>query len=199
MTLMLWLLLILLVPFSQPLENAGSPAPASVSSTGEIFASADAMLVNVSQSETPYDAESLPLALSAKEERLWSIVTTNSLDFDAWTDLIDETESTTEGNISKIRKVYADHEECFISLEKAAEVYERAVQEVPYSVDMWLIYCVFGVRAYKDSESIRRQFLVNDYALQAVCGYYWCYDIEVIFSRTLTCFHQPSATSITEV
>lgn len=35
-------------------------------------------------------------ALSAEEERLWSIVTTNSLDFDAWTALIDETERTSE-------------------------------------------------------------------------------------------------------
>lgn len=37
-------------------ENAGSPAPAGVSSTGEIIASADAVLVNVSQPETPFDA-----------------------------------------------------------------------------------------------------------------------------------------------
>ncbi|KAL6582895.1 hypothetical protein OROMI_004973 [Orobanche minor] len=128
MTLVLWLLLMLLLLFSQPLENAGSPAPAGVSNTGEIVASADAMLVNVSQPETPYDAGEnfsghanpsvnltqaagydasadgigsaalhQPLdALSAKEERLWSIVTTDSLDFDAWTDLIDETESTVE-------------------------------------------------------------------------------------------------------
>ncbi|KAL6582904.1 hypothetical protein OROMI_004982 [Orobanche minor] len=116
MTLVLWLLLMLLLPFSQPLENAGSPAPAGVSSTGEIVASADAMLVNVSQPETPYDAgenftghanpsvnstqaasyDASADALSAKEERLWSIVTTDSLDFDAWTDLIDETESTVE-------------------------------------------------------------------------------------------------------
>lgn len=34
--------------------------------------------------------------LSAEEERLWSIVTTNSLDFDAWTALIDETERMSE-------------------------------------------------------------------------------------------------------
>lgn len=35
-------------------------------------------------------------ALNAEEERLWSIVTTNSLDFDAWTALIDETERASE-------------------------------------------------------------------------------------------------------
>lgn len=32
------------------------------------------------------------VALSAEEERLWSIVRTNSLDFNAWTALIEETE-----------------------------------------------------------------------------------------------------------
>lgn len=30
--------------------------------------------------------------MSGEEERLWSIVRANSLDFDAWTALIDETE-----------------------------------------------------------------------------------------------------------
>lgn len=35
-------------------------------------------------------------ALSAEEERLWNIVTTNSLEFDAWTALIDETERTSD-------------------------------------------------------------------------------------------------------
>lgn len=31
-------------------------------------------------------------AMSSEEDRLWSIVRANSLDFDAWTALIDETE-----------------------------------------------------------------------------------------------------------
>lgn len=34
----------------------------------------------------------MSVALSAEEDRLWSIVRTNSLDFNAWTALIDETE-----------------------------------------------------------------------------------------------------------
>lgn len=34
--------------------------------------------------------------LSAEEERLWNIVMTNSLDFDAWTALIEETERMSE-------------------------------------------------------------------------------------------------------
>lgn len=34
--------------------------------------------------------------LSAEEARLWGVVTTNSLDFNAWTALIDETERNAE-------------------------------------------------------------------------------------------------------
>ncbi|KAK1352974.1 Pre-mRNA-processing factor 39 [Heracleum sosnowskyi] len=114
-------------------------------------------------------------ALSAEEERLWSIVRANSLEFDAWTALIEETEKVAEGHISKIRKVYdaflaefplcygywkkyADHEERMGSSDKVVEVYERAVQGVTYSVDMWLHYCVFAINTYGDPETIRRLF-----------------------------------------
>ncbi|CAN4093450.1 unnamed protein product [Withania somnifera] len=115
------------------------------------------------------------LALSPEEERLWSIVRTNSLDFNAWTALIEETEKMSEGNILKIRRVYdaflaefplcygywkkyADHEARLGSADKVVEVYERAVQGVTYSVDMWLHYCVFAISTYGDHEIIRRLF-----------------------------------------
>ncbi|KAL3531190.1 hypothetical protein ACH5RR_010512 [Cinchona calisaya] len=114
-------------------------------------------------------------ALSAEEERLWSIVRANSLDFNAWIALLEETEKMSEGNIMKIRKVYdaflaefplcygywkkyADHEACLGSMDKVVEVYERAVQGVTYSVDMWLHYCVFAVSTYGDPDTIRRLF-----------------------------------------
>ncbi|KAL3647698.1 hypothetical protein CASFOL_008666 [Castilleja foliolosa] len=113
--------------------------------------------------------------LSAEEERIWSIVMTNSSDFDAWTALIDETEKMAEGNILKFRKVYdtflaefplcygywkkyADHEARLGSVDKVVEVYERAVQGVTYSVDMWLHYCVFAIGTYGDPETIRGLF-----------------------------------------
>ncbi|XP_042026840.1 pre-mRNA-processing factor 39-like isoform X2 [Salvia splendens] len=130
-------------------------------------------------------------ALTAEEERLWSIVATNSLDFDAWTALIDETERTLEGNISKIRKVYdtflaefplcygywkkyADHEARISPVEKVAEVYERAVQGVTYSVDMWLHYCVFAIGTYGDPDTIRRLF---ERALAYVGTDYLCFPL----------------------
>ncbi|XP_059626092.1 pre-mRNA-processing factor 39-1 [Cornus florida] len=114
-------------------------------------------------------------ALSSEEERLWSIVRANSLDFNAWTALIEETEKMAEDNILKIRKVYdaflaefplcygywkkyADHEARLGSIDKVVDVYERAVQGVTYSVDIWLHYCIFAISTYGDPDTIRRLF-----------------------------------------
>ncbi|KAL8160710.1 hypothetical protein V2J09_002247 [Rumex salicifolius] len=113
--------------------------------------------------------------LSAEEERLWSIVRTNSVDFNAWTSLIEETERTAESNIQSIRKVYdaflaefplcygywkkyADHEARVGAIDKVVEVYERACQGVTYSVDMWLHYCSFAIGTYGDPDTVRRLF-----------------------------------------
>nr|KJB10037.1 hypothetical protein B456_001G181500 [Gossypium raimondii] len=113
--------------------------------------------------------------MSAEEERLWSILRANSLDFNAWTVLIEETEKVAENNILKIRKVYdaflaefplcygywkkyADHEARIGSMDKVVEVYERAVQGVTYSVDIWVLYCAFAIETYGDPETIRRLF-----------------------------------------
>ncbi|KAI4364099.1 hypothetical protein MLD38_020236 [Melastoma candidum] len=127
----------------------------------------------IASTEQIHEDASVP-ALSAEEERLWSIVRANSLDFDAWVALIDETEKGAEGNILKIRraydaflaefplcygywKKYAEHEASG-STEKAIEVYERAVLSVTYSVDIWLYYCRFVITKYEDPEVIRRLF-----------------------------------------
>ncbi|WVZ55947.1 hypothetical protein U9M48_006544 [Paspalum notatum var. saurae] len=113
--------------------------------------------------------------LSAEEARLWSVVTTNCLDFNAWTALIDETEKNAESNILKIRKVYdaflaefplcfgywkkyADHEARLDGVNKVIEVYERAVLAVTYSVDIWYNYCQFAISTYDDPDIIRRLF-----------------------------------------
>ncbi|GMJ09042.1 hypothetical protein like AT1G04080 [Hibiscus trionum] len=113
--------------------------------------------------------------MSGEEDRLWSILRANSLDFNAWTALIEETEKVAENNILKIRKVYdaflaefplcygywkkyADHEARIGSMDKVVEVYERAVQGVTYSVDIWVLYCSFAIETYGDPETIRRLF-----------------------------------------
>ncbi|XP_034690667.1 pre-mRNA-processing factor 39 [Vitis riparia] len=124
--------------------------------------------------EPQFEEGSVP-AMSAEEDRLWSIVRANSLDFNAWTALIEETEKIAEDNILKIRRVYdaflaefplcygywkkyADHEARLGSIEKVVEVYERAVQGVTYSVDIWLHYCIFAISTYGDPDTIRRLF-----------------------------------------
>ncbi|KAK1284374.1 hypothetical protein QJS10_CPB21g00169 [Acorus calamus] len=116
-----------------------------------------------------------PGAISTEEDRLWSIVRDNCLDFNAWTALIQETENVAENNILKIRKVYdaflaefplcfgywkkyADHEARLDTVEKVVEVYERAVLAVTYSVDIWLHYCTFAMSTYEDPDTIRRLF-----------------------------------------
>ncbi|KAK5820201.1 hypothetical protein PVK06_025247 [Gossypium arboreum] len=125
-------------------------------------------------SNAPEFVGSVP-AMSGEEDRLWSIVRANSLDFNAWTALIEETEKVAEDNILKIRKVYdaflaefplcygywkkyADHEARIGSMDKVVEVYERAVQGVTYSVDIWVLYCSFAIETYGDPETIRRLF-----------------------------------------
>ncbi|XP_024043610.1 pre-mRNA-processing factor 39 isoform X2 [Citrus clementina] len=114
-------------------------------------------------------------AMSGEEDRLWNIVKANSSDFSAWTALLEETEKLAQDNIVKIRRVYdaflaefplcygywkkyADHEARVGSMDKVVEVYERAVQGVTYSVDIWLHYCIFAINTYGDPETIRRLF-----------------------------------------
>jgi len=53
-------------------------------------------------------------------------------------------------------KKYADHEVRLGSADKVVEVYERAVQGVTYSVDMWLHYCIFAISTYGDPDTVRR-------------------------------------------
>ncbi|XP_044491954.1 pre-mRNA-processing factor 39-like isoform X3 [Mangifera indica] len=119
--------------------------------------------------------DGLVSAMSGEEDRLWSIVKANSSDFNAWTTLLEETEKLAEDNILKIRRVYdaflaefplcygywkkyADHEARMGSMDKVVEVYERAVQGVTYSVDIWLHYSIFAINTYGDPETIRRLF-----------------------------------------
>ncbi|KAK6164395.1 hypothetical protein DH2020_001259 [Rehmannia glutinosa] len=59
-------------------------------------------------------------------------------------------------------------------MDKVAEVYERAVQGVTYSVDMWLHYCVFAIGTYGDPSTIRGLF---ERALACVGTDYLCFPL----------------------
>ncbi|KAL6564512.1 hypothetical protein OROMI_015962 [Orobanche minor] len=170
-------------------SEAGDGPSMGITENGD--ASADGFGTAASHQPLDGSGKLFTAAFSAEEERLWSIVMTNSLDFDAWTALIEETERISLGNILKIRKVYdtfltefplcygywkkyADHEARLSSLDKVAEVYERAVQGVTYSVDMWLHYCVFAIGTYGDPDTIRGLF---ERALSCVGTDYLCFPL----------------------
>ncbi|KAG2261864.1 hypothetical protein Bca52824_068943 [Brassica carinata] len=104
-------------------------------------------------------------------DRLKAMFSSGSLDFDDWTLLISEVESSFPDDIEKLcllydafllefplchgywRK-YAYHKIRFCTLEDAVEVFERAIQAATYSVAVWLDYCTFAVAAYEDPHDV---------------------------------------------
>ncbi|XP_024539541.1 pre-mRNA-processing factor 39 isoform X1 [Selaginella moellendorffii] len=122
----------------------------------------------VIEEEQAPKAEEVPVI--TPEERLWSVVKANPADFNAWTELIQETEKHDE--IDRIRvcydtflaefplcygywKKYADFELRLGSPEKIIEVYERAVKAVAHSVDIWVHYCAYATEKFPPEEVIR--------------------------------------------
>ncbi|KAH0869255.1 hypothetical protein HID58_076277 [Brassica napus] len=90
-----------------------------------------------------------------------------SLDFDDWTLLISEVETSFPDDIEKLCLVYdafllefplchgywrkyAYHKIQLCTLDDAVDVFERAIQAATYSLDVWLDYCTFAVAAYED-------------------------------------------------
>lgn len=53
-------------------------------------------------------------------------------------------------------KKYANHMANYCNLNEAERVYERAVEAMPYCVDIWVSYCSFGMLAYEDPADARR-------------------------------------------
>eukprot|EP01018_Ginkgo_biloba_P033669 Gb_33527 [translate_table: standard] len=168
------------LPPSQMVEYESNPAAAEMPGllhqtghaneidNGDVLPLQDNAIALHQQSE-PED----PPAPPTEEDRLWNTVTSNSTDFSAWTSLIQETEKTE--NLAKICKVYdaflaefplcygywkkyADHEAHLGSADKIVEVYERAVQAVTYSVDIWMHYCTFAMSKFENPEDTRRLF-----------------------------------------
>ncbi|KAF5482475.1 hypothetical protein F2P56_003045 [Juglans regia] len=159
------------IELSQAAGNISS-VDGSVGETGTLAVENGNASDNMARAADEQQFDGFVPAMSAEEDRLWNIVRANSLDFNAWTSLIEETEKVAQENILKIRKVYdaflaefplcygywkkyADHEAHLGSVDKVMEVYERAVQGVTYSVDIWLHYCIFSISTYGDPDTIR--------------------------------------------
>lgn len=51
---------------------------------------------------------------------------------------------------------YGTHKSRLCGPNEVVQVYERAVQAVPFSVDLWCYYCTFGTLAFEDLSDVRR-------------------------------------------
>ncbi|MCO5600784.1 hypothetical protein L7F22_054899 [Adiantum nelumboides] len=108
-------------------------------------------------------------AVLTEEDRLWNIVKANPADFAAWTSLIQEVDKLEI--LERIHRVYdtflaefplcygywkkyADHEIRGGTHESTIAVYERAVQAVTYSVDIWMHYCSYLISKQEDPDEI---------------------------------------------
>ncbi|KAF2292686.1 hypothetical protein GH714_026699 [Hevea brasiliensis] len=92
-----------------PSQAAGYETSVNGSIGGEAVSTASAengTTADIVEGAAAATVDGLVPPMSGEEERLWSIVRANSLDFDAWTALIDETEKLAGDKILKIRKVY---------------------------------------------------------------------------------------------
>ncbi|KAA8514990.1 hypothetical protein F0562_018222 [Nyssa sinensis] len=135
-------------------------------------------------------------------ERLHKVIASGSLDFDNWTSLISEIEKTYQDNIEIICLVYdsflsnfplcrgywssyADHKTRLCTVDKAVEIFERAVQAATYSVGVWVDYFSFSMYAFEDPHDVRRlfkrgmSFVGKDY----LCHTLWDKYIEFEFSQ----------------
>ncbi|KAL8113173.1 uncharacterized protein LOC141667685 isoform X2 [Apium graveolens] len=109
------------------------------------------------------------------QSQLRETICKGSLDFDTWTALIAQIEKHYLDDINTISLVYdsflskfplchvywknyADHKARLCTLDKAVEIYERALQSATYCVSLWVNYCTFSITAFEDPCDIRRLF-----------------------------------------
>eukprot|EP00742_Colponemidia_sp_Colp-10_P003316 GILJ01003530.1.p1 GENE.GILJ01003530.1~~GILJ01003530.1.p1 ORF type:complete len:613 (+),score=106.44 GILJ01003530.1:52-1890(+) len=135
-----------------------------------------------------------PLAMMTEEDRLQSIVTANPLDFDTWSKLIStvETSALTKDRVGDLRRIYeaflsefplcfgfwkkwADLELKEKNFDKVQEIYERGVQAVSKSVDLWAHYCTWFAERSEDLAAIRKLFerAVSEVGLDWSSGLLW--------------------------
>ncbi|XVF25527.1 hypothetical protein REPUB_Repub13aG0220300 [Reevesia pubescens] len=125
-----------------------------------------------------------------------------SLDFDGWTKLILEVENLFNDEIEKICLVYdsflsefplcygywrkyAGHMIRLCTIDKAVDVFERAVQSATYSVNVWVDYCGFAISVFEDANDIRRLFkrAISFVGKDYLCHTLWDKYVEFEFSQ----------------
>ncbi|KAG0342409.1 hypothetical protein BG004_005683 [Podila humilis] len=124
-----------------------------------------------------------PLMIEAWD-RIWNVVQTNPAEFDAWEELMQLADRQEGGfgpeapaaNIENVRaiydrfldqfplcfgywKKYSDIEFMNRGVEAAIEIFERGVNSITNSVDLWVQYCTFVMdRKPEDSDQIEQLF-----------------------------------------
>ncbi|TYI81580.1 hypothetical protein E1A91_D05G163200v1 [Gossypium mustelinum] len=140
--------------------------------------------------------------LGFDEQKLKGIIAEGELDFDGWTKLISEVENFFHDEIDNICLVYdsflsefplcygywrryADHMMRLCTIDKAVDVFERAVQSATYSIDVWVDYCGFSVSVFEDDNDIRRLFkrAISYVGKDYLCHTLWDKYVEFEFSR----------------
>lgn len=106
--------------------------------------------------------------MSAEEVQCWSSVKEDPTDFQSWIKLLQLVEQ--KGKLSSIReafeqflklypycygywKKYADCEKKLSGEEDAAKIFQRGVEAIPLSVDLWLHYINFTMQCVKGSDT----------------------------------------------
>ncbi|XP_018673811.2 pre-mRNA-processing factor 39-2-like isoform X1 [Musa acuminata AAA Group] len=112
-------------------------------------------------------------------------------DFESWTSLIAHIEKAYPNDLERICLVYdaflSEYPLCYgywnkyasnrarlCTLHEVEEIYERAVQAIPYSVNLWVSYCTFGALSFEDPADVRRLY---ERALSFVKKDYLCYQL----------------------
>lgn len=134
--------------------------------------------------------------------KLNELIVEGSLDFEDWTKLISYVEQLYHDEVDKITwvydsflsefplcygywKKYAEHKARLCSVEKAVEIFERAVESVPYSVGVWVNYCSFSVSSFEDPLEICRLFErgLSFVGMDYQCHILWDKYIEYAYSQ----------------
>ncbi|KAA3490476.1 nuclear factor of activated T-cells 5 isoform X2 [Gossypium australe] len=159
------------------------------------------MEVHISGTETEWHPKKGNY-LGFDEQKLKEIIAKGELDFDGWTKIISEVENFFHDEIENICLVYdsflsefplcygywrryADHMMRLCTIDKAVDVFERAVQSATYSIDVWVDYCGFSVSVFEDDNDIRRLFkrAMSYVGKDYLCHTLWDKYVEFEFSR----------------
>lgn len=81
---------------------------------------------------------------------------------------------------------YVRHMANHCDLNEVQKVYEKAVEAIPYSVDLWVSYCGFGVLAYEDPDDVRRLDIITDFLFPLIRNDMLILDLDIADDKGIT-------------